>query len=74
MVKSDKSNDSKPNVLGPRVISVTKNSRRITMGGDLRPREVSLTGRDAMRLSMAASANSEARFSLGPAVRGGALR
>lgn len=75
MVKSDKSNDAKPNVLGPRVISVTKNSRRITMGGDLRPREVSLTGRDAMRLSMAAAggANSEARFSLGPAVRG-ALR
>jgi kinesin family protein 18/19 len=73
MVKSDKSNDTKPNVLGPHVLSVTKNSRRITMGGDLRPREVSLTGRDAMRLSLAAGANPEARFSLGPAVRG-ALR
>ncbi|KAH8700333.1 kinesin family protein [Talaromyces proteolyticus] len=72
MVKSDKSHDAKPNILGPRVISVTKNSRRTTMGGDFRPREVSLTGH-AVRLSMAASASSESRFSLGPAVRG-ALR
>jgi kinesin family protein 18/19 len=73
MVKSDKNHDLKPNVLGPRVLSVTKNSRRITMGGDLRPREVSLTSRDAMRLSIAAGPGAEARFSLGPAAKG-ALR
>jgi kinesin family protein 18/19 len=74
MVKSDKHHDLKSNVLGPRTLSVTKNSRRITMGGELRPREVSLTGRDAMRLSMAAvTPGAETRFSLGPAMKG-ALR
>ncbi|KAL1962066.1 hypothetical protein VTN77DRAFT_652 [Rasamsonia byssochlamydoides] len=69
MVKSEKDHDLKPNVLGPRAISVTKNSaqRRLTMG-DLRPREVSLTSRDVLRLSALAS---DTRFSLGPAVKGG---
>ncbi|EEA21796.1 tubulin-dependent ATPase kip3 [Talaromyces marneffei ATCC 18224] len=73
MVKSEKSHDFRPSVLGPRAVSVTKNSRRITMGGDLRPREISLGSRDAVRLSMAAG-SPESRFSLGPAIRGGALR
>jgi kinesin family member 18/19 len=74
MVKSEKNYESRPSVLAPRAISVTKNSRRITMGGDFRPRDVSLSGRDAVRLSMAAATSPDARFSLGPAIRGGALR
>ncbi|OKL56556.1 hypothetical protein UA08_08339 [Talaromyces atroroseus] len=74
MVKSDKSYESRPSVLAPRAISVTKNSRRITMGGDVRPREISLSGRDAVRLSMAAATSPETRLSLGPGIRGGALR
>jgi kinesin family protein 18/19 len=43
------------------------------MGGDFRPREISLGSRDAARLSMVAG-SPESRFSLGPAIRGGALR
>lgn len=73
MVKGEKSHDFRPSVLGPRAVSVTKNSRRITMGGDFRPREISLGSRDAARLSMVAG-SPESRFSLGPAIRGGALR
>lgn len=70
MVKSEKEHDLKSNVLGPRTVSITKTSRRISMG-DLRPREVSLTSRDAVRLSAIAATGAESRFSLGPAVRGG---
>jgi kinesin family protein 18/19 len=70
MVKSDKDHDLKPNVLAPRTLSVTKNSQRRTTMGDIRPREVSLTSRDAMRLSAVAAPGADHRFSLG-AIKGG---
>jgi kinesin family member 18/19 len=50
--------ESKPRVLGPRTIPVMKSTahRRSTFGGDLR---VSLTSRDAIRLSAMATPNLE---------------
>lgn len=65
MVKSEKEHDTK-NVLGPRTLSITKN-RRTTLGGDLRAREVSLTSRDAIRLtSMVNASTGRSRASLMP--------
>ncbi|KAL2843510.1 kinesin family protein [Aspergillus pseudoustus] len=53
MAKGDKDQESKPAVLGPRTLPIMKNTsqRRTTFGGDIRPRDFSLTGRDAVRLS-----------------------
>lgn len=73
MVKSEKEHDTKiSSVLGPRTIPITKNTqRRITLGGDLRPREVSLTSRDAIRLTWLANAGTEgSRVSLAPSTKG----
>ncbi|KAI9371650.1 P-loop containing nucleoside triphosphate hydrolase protein [Aspergillus egyptiacus] len=50
MARGDKELDTKPAVLGPRTLPVMKN-RRTTFGGDLRARDISLTSRDAIRLS-----------------------
>ncbi|KAJ5888201.1 hypothetical protein N7495_008242 [Penicillium taxi] len=56
MVKSDKEMETKPHVLSPQSLPVMKNTgRRITVGGDIRPRRVSLTGREATRLSILAA-------------------
>jgi kinesin family protein 18/19 len=72
MVKSEKDHDLKSTVLGPRALSVTKNSaqRRVTLGGDFRNRDISLTGRDAMRLSAMAAPGAENRASLGAPIKG----
>ncbi|KAL2803210.1 P-loop containing nucleoside triphosphate hydrolase protein [Aspergillus granulosus] len=53
MAKGDKEHENKPAVLGPRTLPIMKNTsqRRTTFGGDIRPRDFSLTGRDAARLS-----------------------
>lgn len=61
MVKSDKEPEAKPRVLSPRTIPVMKNTgqRRTTLGGDLRPRDISLTSRDAIRLSTMAASSTE---------------
>ena len=61
MVKSEKEMEAKPRVLSPRTIPVMKNTgqRRTTLGGDLRPRDISLTSRDAIRLSAMAAPNVE---------------
>ncbi|OXV10950.1 hypothetical protein Egran_01288 [Elaphomyces granulatus] len=74
MVKSERVHDLKTNVLAPRALSVMKNTgqRRTTLG-DIRPREISLTSRDAMRLSAMATPGAEFRVSLGPTHKG-ALR
>ncbi|KAJ9260118.1 hypothetical protein DTO207G8_815 [Paecilomyces variotii] len=72
MVKSDKEHDVKPSVLGPRTVPITKSTgqRRTTLG-DIRPREVSLTSRDAIRLStMAAGGTGGSRSSLMPSGKG----
>lgn len=72
MVKSDKEHEAKPSVLGPRTVPITKSTgqRRTTLG-DVRPREVSLTSRDAIRLStMAAGSAGGGRNSLMPASKG----
>ena len=56
--KNEKEQEAKPRVLSPRTIPIMKNSgqRRSTLG-DLRPRDISLTGRDAIRLSAMATPN-----------------
>lgn len=61
MVKGDKEPEAKPRVLSPRTIPVMKNmgQRRTTLGGDLRPRDISLTNRDAIRLSAMAAPSVE---------------
>ncbi|KAJ0420022.1 P-loop containing nucleoside triphosphate hydrolase protein [Aspergillus carlsbadensis] len=53
MTKGDNELENKPAVLGPRTLPIMKNTsqRRTTFGGDIRPRNFSLTGRDAVRLS-----------------------
>lgn len=59
MVKSEKENEWKPNVLSPRTAPVVKTaSQRRTTLGDGKPREISvsgrdITGREAVRLSTA---------------------
>ncbi|PYH84064.1 kinesin family protein [Aspergillus uvarum CBS 121591] len=59
MVKSEKE-DTKPRVLSPRALPIMKNTqRRSTLGGDIRPRDISLTSRDAIRLSMVAAPSLE---------------
>jgi kinesin family protein 18/19 len=74
MVKSEREHDPKTSVLAPRALSVTKNTgQRRTTFGDIRPREISLTSRDAMRLSAMAAPGAEFRISLGPTHKG-ALR
>lgn len=57
MVKREKEYDFKHSVLSPRTIPVMKNTshRRVTLGGDFRSRDISLTGRDAIRLSIVAA-------------------
>ncbi|KAF7592710.1 kinesin-like protein Klp5 [Aspergillus hancockii] len=58
MVKNEKEHDAKPGVLGPRTLPIMKNTgRRTTFGGDIRPRDISLTSRDAIRLSAMATPN-----------------
>ncbi|KAH8423221.1 kinesin family protein [Aspergillus melleus] len=57
IAKTDKEAESKPRVLSPRTIPIMKNTghRRTTFGGDMRPRDISLTSRDAIRLSVMAT-------------------
>ena len=56
MVKREKNSDFRHSVLSPQTIPVMKNTgRRVTLGGDLKSRDTSLTGRDAIRLSVAAA-------------------
>ncbi|KAL4875929.1 P-loop containing nucleoside triphosphate hydrolase protein [Aspergillus karnatakaensis] len=50
IARGDKDAENKPAVLGPRSLPIMKN-RRTTFGGDIRPRDFSLTSRDAVRLS-----------------------
>ncbi|KAL5343303.1 P-loop containing nucleoside triphosphate hydrolase protein [Aspergillus crustosus] len=50
IAKGDKDLENKPAVLGPRSLPIMKN-RRTTFGGDIRSRDFSLIGRDAVRLS-----------------------
>lgn len=59
MVKSDKEPEAKPRVLSPRTIPIMKNTgqRRSTLGGDVRPRDLSLSSRDAIRLSATADSD-----------------
>ncbi|KAE8352649.1 P-loop containing nucleoside triphosphate hydrolase protein [Aspergillus coremiiformis] len=58
MAKGEKEVDAKPGVLGPRTLPIMKNTgRRTTFGGDIRPRDISLTSRDAIRLSVMATPN-----------------
>jgi kinesin family protein 18/19 len=58
MVKNEKEHDAKPGVLGPRTLPIMKNTgRRTTFGGDIRPRDISLTSRDAIRLSAMVTPN-----------------
>ncbi|KAF7119242.1 hypothetical protein CNMCM5793_008990 [Aspergillus hiratsukae] len=61
MVKSEKELDPKPRVLSPRTLPIMKSTshRRITFGGDIRPRDISLTSRDAIRLSAMAAPSLE---------------
>ncbi|PTU25079.1 hypothetical protein P175DRAFT_0471926 [Aspergillus ochraceoroseus IBT 24754] len=55
-MKGDKEFENKPAVLGPRTVPIMKNTqRRTTFGGDIRPRDISLTSRDALRLSALAA-------------------
>lgn len=58
MVKADKENDWKLNVLSPRTAPVVKTAaqRRTTLG-DGRPKDSGLAGRDGVRLSSAVSGN-----------------
>ncbi|KAB8258984.1 P-loop containing nucleoside triphosphate hydrolase protein [Aspergillus pseudonomiae] len=56
MAKGEKEHETKPGVLGPRNLPIMKNTgRRTTFGGDIRPRDISLTSRDAIRLSAMAT-------------------
>ncbi|KAJ5551543.1 hypothetical protein N7535_000513 [Penicillium sp. DV-2018c] len=56
MVKNEREHDAKPSVLGPHTLPVMKHTgRRTTMGGDGRSRNVSLSSRDALRLSAMAA-------------------
>lgn len=56
MVKSEREHDSKPRVLSPHTLPVIKHTgRRTTLGADGRPRNVSLSSRDAIRLSAMAA-------------------
>lgn len=56
MVKSEKEHDTKHSVLSPRPLPMKNTGqRRVTLGGDFRSRDVSLTGRDAIRLSVVAA-------------------
>ena len=65
MVKSDKENDWKGSILSPRTAPVVKHTahRRTTMGGD-RPRDSSIIGRDAVRLSGVVTGGAGSRGSL----------
>lgn len=56
MVKSEKEMEAKPRVLSPHTLPVMKNTgRRTTLGSDIRPRHVSLSSKDAHRLSVMAT-------------------
>jgi kinesin family protein 18/19 len=60
MVKSEKEHDAKPRVFSPHTLPVMKHtSRRTTLGGDGRPRNASLSSRDAIRLSAMTAAPSD---------------
>ena len=52
-----KEHEPRHSVLGARSVPVMKNlsQRRVTLGGDFRPRDKSLTSRDAIRLSLKAA-------------------
>ncbi|CAI7610394.1 unnamed protein product [Penicillium manginii] len=56
MVKSEKELEGKHRVLSPHTLPVMKNTgRRTTLGGEIRPRHASISGRDALRLSAIAA-------------------
>ncbi|KAJ5384895.1 hypothetical protein N7517_002806 [Penicillium concentricum] len=56
MVKSEREHDVKHRVLSPHTLPVMKHTgRRTTLGGDGRPRNISLSSRDAIRLSTMAA-------------------
>ncbi|CAG8924929.1 unnamed protein product [Penicillium salamii] len=55
MVKSEREHDAKPRVLSPHTLPVMKNTGRRSTLGDGRPRNVSLSSRDAIRLSAMAA-------------------
>lgn len=60
MVKSEREHDAKPRVLSPHTLPVMKHTgRRTTLGGDGRPRNMSLSSRDAIRLSAMAAPPAE---------------
>jgi kinesin family protein 18/19 len=74
MVKSEKEFEAKPRVLSPRTLPIMKNTgggqRRTTLGGEIRSRDVSLTSRDAIRLSVMPTPGVDRS----PEVGGGGLR
>ncbi|PLN86248.1 kinesin-domain-containing protein [Aspergillus taichungensis] len=57
LAKTEKEAEAKPRVLSPRALPIMKNTgqRRTTFGGELRSRDISLTSRDAIRLSAMAT-------------------
>jgi kinesin family protein 18/19 len=55
MVKSEREIDAKPRVLSPHTLPVMKNTARRTTLGDVRPRNLSISSRDAIRLSAMAA-------------------
>ncbi|KAJ6081767.1 hypothetical protein N7499_006641 [Penicillium canescens] len=55
MVKSERELHAKPRVLSPHTLPVMKNTGRRTTLGDIRPRNLSISSRDAIRLSAMAA-------------------
>ncbi|KAL9103735.1 MAG: hypothetical protein Q9163_001239 [Psora crenata] len=72
MVKSEKENDWKANILSPRTAPVVKHTgqRRTTMGGEGRPRDSSGMGKEAARLMAVMNGGGGARGSLVTAGKG----
>ncbi|KAJ5340963.1 hypothetical protein N7541_010087 [Penicillium brevicompactum] len=60
MVKSEREHDAKPRVLSPHTLPVMKHTGRRSTLGDGRPRNVSLSSRDAIRLSTMAAPDQSA--------------
>ena len=72
MVKNEKENDTRANILSPRTAPVVKHAapRRITMGESARTRDSSLGGDKGSRLSNAITASGGSRGSLMPGGKG----
>ncbi|KAL9132253.1 MAG: hypothetical protein Q9217_000057 [Psora testacea] len=72
MVKSEKENDCKANILSPRTAPVVKHAgqRRTTTGGEVRPRDSGVLGKDAAGLSVALAGSGGQRGSLVTAGKG----